>query len=78
MSPKYEEDLSSALGAICEVLTREKPLLLGGREKEYERAGGRPCAEPRKREGNSGGVLLHEPVKGQIQMGPGEGKGMIA
>ena len=23
MSPKYEEDLTSALGAICEVLTRE-------------------------------------------------------
>ena len=29
MSPKYEEDLSSALGAICEVLTRENHLLFG-------------------------------------------------
>ena len=33
MSPKYEEDLSSALGAICEVLTRENHLLFVGREK---------------------------------------------
>lgn len=31
MSPKYEEDLSSALGAICEVLTRENHLLFVGR-----------------------------------------------
>ena len=41
MSPKYEEDLSSALGAICEVLTRENHLLFVGRIQEYDRAGGR-------------------------------------
>ena len=40
MSPKYEEDLSSALGAICEVLTRENHLLFVGRIQEYDRAGG--------------------------------------
>lgn len=37
MSPKYEEDLSSALGAICEVLTRENHLLFVGRIQEYDR-----------------------------------------
>ena len=51
MSPKYEEDLSSALGAICEVLTRENHLLFVGRIQEYDRAGGRLCAELRKGEG---------------------------
>ena len=50
MSPKYEEDLSSALGAICEVLTRENHLLFVGRIQEYDRAGGRLCAELRKGE----------------------------
>ena len=47
MSPKYEEDLSSAC-AICEVLTRENHLLFVGRIQEYDRAGGRLCAELRK------------------------------
>ena len=63
MSPKYEEDLSSALGAICEVLTRENHLLFVGRIQEYDRAGGRLCAELRKGEGTPGGVLYHEPER---------------
>ena len=78
MSPKYEEDLSSALGAICEVLTRENHLLFVGRIQEYDRAGGRLCAELRKGEGTPGGVLYHEPVKVHIYMGQEQGKVMIA
>lgn len=38
MSPKYEEDLSSALGAICEVLTREN--LWGGYRNTTGQAAG--------------------------------------
>lgn len=77
MSPKYEEDLSSALGAICEVLTRENHLLFVGRIQEYDRAGGRLCAELRKGEGTPGGVLYHEPVKVHIYMGQEQGKVII-
>ena len=42
MSPKYEEDLSSALGAICEVLTRENHLLFVGEDTGI-RQGRRPA-----------------------------------
>ena len=49
-----------------------------GRIQEYDRAGGRLCAELRKGEGTPGGVLYHEPVKVHIYMGQEQGKVMIA
>lgn len=62
----------------AEVLTRENHLLFVGRIQEYDRAGGRLCAELRKGEGTPGGVLYHEPVKVHIYMGQEQGKVMIA
>ncbi len=78
MSPKYEEDLSSALGAICEVLTRKIIFSLwGGYRNTTGQAAGsvQSCV---KGEGTPGGVLYHEPVKVHIYMGQEQGKVMIA
>ena len=63
MGPKYEGELSSVLGAMCEVLTRENHLLFVGTIREYDEAGNRICAELHKGEHTPQGVLYHSLVK---------------
>ena len=68
MSHKYEALLSSAVGAMCEVLTRENRVLFAAIIEEYDMGSSAICTELRKGETTPRGVLHQAPVKVRIRL----------